>query len=194
MALNPLEVRERPIITPGSEILGGVLLTRTGIVVDYDENPAPYEHVYGVVDGQLSSEQMTEPPVVAEAVHATVKTLLPYSEDQYKAILKKQVELRGGSHLDRDDQVGLSTFIFNGGICHQQALLSGAMFTLLKQRRALAAEISIESAIPNEAHPDRHVRAVLRTDTEFIALETGQVSRSRRREPQPYLIDPAVLR
>ena len=103
MALNPLEVRERPIITPGSEILGGVLLTRTGIVVDYDENPAPYEHVYGVVDGQLSSEQMTEPPVVAEAVHATVKTLLPYSEDQYKAILKKQVELRGGSHLDRDD-------------------------------------------------------------------------------------------
>lgn len=194
MSLNPLEARERPIITAGSEIMGGVLLTRTGIVVDYDENPTPYEQVYGVVNGQLTDEQAAQPPAVAEAVHSTVKMLLPYSEDRYKDILGKQAEAKGVVSLRPDDRIGLSVFIFEGGICHQQALLAGAMFTLFKQRRSLDAEISVESTIPNKAHPDRHVRAVLRTDTEHIALETAQVSRSRRRLPQYPMIASSVLR
>ena len=75
---NSIATAERHIINSSTNVLGGVLLTRTGIVVDFDENPAPYEYTYRTVDDDYAIEADTPAEDVAEAVVRSVRAVIPF--------------------------------------------------------------------------------------------------------------------
>lgn len=162
--LEPLEERGRQVIRAGTEILGGVLLTRTGIVVDTEENPEPYEDILRTLDDTWKFEEENyldwerSNPVILKAINREVDKRIKFAGTQdYGRILRREAESRDLQHLTQSDKIGLSTFITSGsGICHQSALLSATLIRLLQQRGDIGGEVSLESGRPNQDHPDRH--------------------------------------
>lgn len=184
-ALNPLEVRDRPIIVEGSPILGGVLLSRVGIVVDVDENPQPYRAAMEAT--QLRIDQIAElgnpltNSAILYAVDRAARKYAPYSPVSYINALQIEAQLRGKNRLDVVDRVGLSTFIAEGGreyfdlpiggTCQHYSLLSGALIELLQQAGVLGGSVTIQSTRPNAYHPDRHTRTVFVDASERFFLD-----------------------
>lgn len=170
LELNPLESRERHVIEPGSEILGGILLTRAGIVVDTEENPQVYEAVLAGVDERLARRSDIGTPIILKAIKAEASQRVMHHVRGYAKILNSEAEKRGRSRLGPEDEIGLSTFMSYGiGICQQHALLSGATVRMLQQRGDLGdGAVSLESGRPGPLHPDRHVMV------DFSEAESGE--------------------
>jgi hypothetical protein len=188
---NPLEERERHIIEPGAEILGGILLTRAAIVVDVEENPEPYNAVLGVIDDRVAGLKGLGSEVTAhdflKVVDRTVVRFVPFYQAGYGKILKNEAELRGAERITQEHEIGLSRFISLAGICHQHSLLSGTMLRLLQERGDIGGTISIEPAkslrFPEAPldHPDRHTKVIFSEGEQSYSLDinTG-VSKLRK--------------
>jgi hypothetical protein len=169
---NSIATAERHIIKSNTDVLGGVLLTRTGIVVDLEENPEPYEYTYRTVDEEYVVEADTPAEDVAEAVVRSVRAAIPFDTYEYKKVIRNEAAARGVTRLTPDDRIGLSEFFFKGGLCHQQALLTATTLTLLQQRRGIEGKISVDSTMPNEHDPDRHVLVRYTTEDADLLLDS----------------------
>lgn len=170
--VNPCESRERPIIKSGTEILGGVLLTRTGIAVDTDENPTVYRSVLDEVDEKMERAEDQSAHTLLQAVDCVVKRRISYDLRTYRKILKTNAEDLGVQHLTPYHQIGLSEFIYAGvGICHQYSLLAGVVLRQLQERGDLGGRVSLESGCPNPDHPDRHTMVTFTEDDQSFALQ-----------------------
>jgi hypothetical protein len=183
--LNPLEVGDRPTIEEGSEIIGGVLLTRVGVVVDLEENPKPYLKAMEMVDGWLEPPELEweEPNTVKEillAVDRAAKRYAPTRIRYYEEFLAEQAKLRGVDRLTNQDQIGLSSFILDrevygpvGGICHQRTLLTASLICMLQNRGILGGSVSVQSGRPNPQHPDRHTSVSFIDGEEEFVLDAA---------------------
>lgn len=165
----------RHVIEEGTEILGGVLLTRAGIVVDNTENPGAYQAVLEAVDRELPVDGPDHAIDVLSAVGRVVGRVMPYDTDEYRRLLKKEASARGEDYLGPEDRIGLSGFINVGGICHQQALLEATMVRLLQLRGDLGGSVSVVSGLPGPDHPDRHTKAVFTEDGLRFTLVGGDI-------------------
>lgn len=138
---------ERQLIGPDTEILGGVFLARGAIVVDFEENPAPYEALYDVVDKTLPPGSEDSLLRTAEAVNWCVVKAVPYSPATTASVLKRQAEARGLQRIGLRDEIALSSFIeAGGGVCHHLTLVAGTMLRLLQDRREQQRSVSIDQA------------------------------------------------
>jgi len=155
--LVPLETRERHVIRSGTGIVGGVLLARAGIVVDFDENPDPYLEVLANVRQRLEWEDVWSTHTILKAVRGATDRSIPYDPRGYQRTLRQEAERIGVDNLTPENQIGLSQFMESGGICHQWALVGATTIELLQRGGELSGSVSLESGQPNEAHPDRHV-------------------------------------
>jgi hypothetical protein len=105
------------------------------------------------------------------AVEAASAVAMPYDSDDYRKLLKEEAVARGAERLGPEDYLGLSRFMFIGGICHQQALLEAATVRLLQQRGDLA-DGSI-SVVSYDVTLDRHTKAVFREEGRSFTLVGG---------------------
>lgn len=192
--LNPIERRDRTVIAEGSEILGGVFLSRVGIVIDVDENPEPYQKAMDMIDARLAKsvklgDELTNLEILT-AVERTAHKLAPYNPRGYTKLLKNQAQQLGIDQLTEQDQIGLSTFITEregvfawpiGGTCQHYTLLNGALISLLQQRETLGGTVAVQSTRPDAHHPDRHTRIVFVDEpNKYIIDIATQVSEAPR--------------
>jgi hypothetical protein len=140
--------------------------------VDTDENPEHYRAVMEEIDerlGHIDDAQTFDVLRVTEAVAAHV---LPYDDDDYRELLKTEARAKGVDRLGAEDYIGLSKFMFIGGICHQQALLEGAMLRLLQQRGDIGGAVSLAFYYGN---PEVHTKVIFTEEgRDFILVGGGQ--------------------
>jgi hypothetical protein len=163
----------RHIIVPGEEVLGGVLLTRAAIAVDIDECPAPYEYAFRTADSEMTDRQRESALHIGSVVNDIVRGIVPFSKKLTVDILRTEAQSRGIDRLDQSHTIGLSGFIFKGGICHQQTLLVAAVLRLFQERRGIGGLVSVEHAKITEGRPDRHVWATLVREDEKVAIDSS---------------------
>jgi hypothetical protein len=156
--LLPVESHGRHVIREGTEILGGVLLTRAGIVVDVEENPEPYQAILADIDRSLARSEAVSIHTILRTVKSTAKEQIPHQGDRYFETLRDEAALHDVQRLTPDHHIALSRFLGRGGICHQQSLLDATMLQLLQQRGDIEGTVNLESCLPSKVHPDRHTR------------------------------------
>lgn len=170
-----LESRPRHIITADTEdILGGVLLTRTGVVVDTAENSEAYEEALDSVDRYTNKNDELGELGILRAVYVSARERVPFINNlQYGELLKKMAIARSADDdlLTQEHRVGLSEFIGSGGICQENALFQATLLTLLRERGDLSGAIKLESIRPDGAHPDRHIRTSYATPEDVYVLD-----------------------
>jgi hypothetical protein len=164
MTNNSAYFNGRHVIGPDTEILGGVLFGSGAIVVDHEDNPAPYEEGYAMVDNLLARSADPSLLEVAFAVNNVVRKMVPFSDPNKEGtpdirdILRSEAEARGLARISREDEVPLSLFVGDAGVCHHQTLFGGVLLRLLQQRRDLKGRVSVDLAPPDLAtEPERHV-------------------------------------
>lgn len=169
---NQTAGRERFVIQNGTPVLGGVFLSRLGIVVDTDTNPTFYNAMVNQVKGDLEIKEPEEntPYDIAYSVHRLARVLTPLQIPSYPRVLSTMASVTGKKHLEPSDEFPLSAFIGGPCICHQRTLLEASLLELLKDEGVLGAEVDITTrwTQPSEDHPDRHIQTLVNTgDTDI---------------------------
>jgi len=155
--LSPLQSRERHVIEEGTEVLGGVLQTRVGVVVDFDENPDIYYGVLSDIDDRLAKRSDVSTSVILKTVEAVVGKKINHYPRGYQHILSNEAESQSIRRLEPTHEMGLSKFVhLEVGICHQHTLLSATMLRLLQERGDIGGTVSVESPRGNKWYADRH--------------------------------------
>jgi len=173
VALNPVQLGEHHIIGPDTEILGGVYFRNGATVVDFAENPQPYELAYEKLEGTLTDAIEGSVLFMGHAIDDVVKDTIVFSEIITGMILKAEAESLGLERVDDRHALALSTFIeTGGGVCHHQGLLGGAMVRLLQQRRGLGGKISFDYG-PTPINPGHAKHSWLRyvRDREGVIID-----------------------
>jgi len=158
---NLREFGGRHIIGPDTEVLGGVFFGSGAIVVDYEENPWPYEEGYALVEDFLGQRGVPSPMDIGMAAGDAVDQLMPFSEKNVCQVLSAQATARNLKRIEREDEVNLSLFM-GGGICHHQTLFGGSLIRLLQDRRDVGGTVSVEMSPLVFVHePERHTMAAV---------------------------------
>lgn len=180
-------INGRHVIESGTPVINGVLLTKTSLVFDFEEQPDVYEKIYERIVASLPDGSVESPFDTVKAVGAVVTEAVEYDEDIKRKVLRDIATERGlQRRLGVSDETFLSESVkAGGGVCHDQSLVAAGMLQLLGERRGLIGETSLER---------RGIHSSVRYTTPgqriIMDLSEGKImllDGLRRREAHPYL-------
>jgi hypothetical protein len=172
MSVNAPEWSEHHVIGPATKVLDGVLLANAAILVDFEENPDPYESAYERIDGILTDDKLATALHTAGAVTGIVNEYMPWSGKAVRQILRSEADARNiMGYIDQRHMVELSKFITQGGICHQKTLFSLAMLELLQDRRGIGGKASMWSEDVHDDGTYGHVEGRYVRDEEIVKID-----------------------
>jgi hypothetical protein len=183
MSYDTLSAAGRHIIEPGTPIMGGVFLADVALVVDFNENPDPYEKLFDQASASITDRQLSSGLHIARTVNEAVQDAVPYSTEAKGKVLQAEAHSRGLFTLDARHAVGLSSFIDEGGTCQEQILVIGTIFELLQMRRGIGGIASVVHSKAAKGKPDRHV------DLEYIRGKERVVINSFKNRINRYTTD-----
>jgi hypothetical protein len=171
-----LELAGRHEIVDGTRFAGGYLLGRGAIVVDYVENPEPYNSAYEDFK-YLALSNYPEVNIlgIAAAVDRVAKTLHPMSGKKVTYINADEAAKRGILRIDHSQAIGLSKFIGHAGTCQHQTLLGARLLEMLEDEYALGGEINIRQHFEEKTEEHRHVDLSYRLGEDLAYIKHTKV-------------------
>jgi hypothetical protein len=173
MAEQALSVDGRPVIEPGTPIRGGVFLGRVGLVVDYEENPGPYETAYEQMDMALIDRDRESLLDVVAALSMTMRYFMPYNWDAMKAVLKREAQARDKKELTSRDAMAVSEFVPSGGSCQLQTLFALVMLEMHEEEYRLGNSLAVDILPRYSVTPTRHADIKLTVGGQTGRIITG---------------------
>lgn len=138
----PEQLNGRPVIGFGNEILGGVMLSHTALVVDVVEHPETFEELYDKVLGRLDDDS---PLAIGQTITQVIQEEVPTAPDVVIGVLKDAAREVGKRRVGIMDEIGLSEYLErHGGTCHHQSLTAAVMLRLLQKRRGVDGTVDID--------------------------------------------------